>query len=556
MKDKNTFKWIYARSKSSLFQIVLLAVMRSAVTVLGVSFALVSRHVIDAAVAGDGDLLLKNSLILFAIIAAQILIRLLGQGLETQTTAKLSMRLRGELFTSILTRDYQVLGKYHSGDLLTRITNDSDIVSGGIVSLLPSVLALLVGLSYALYSLMRLDTHFAAIFLVGGIFLLIAISAFRGVMKKLHKKVQEAESKVRSFFQESLGSILMIKVFGIEKSVGKKGADLQYGSYKAQMKRRNLTLVASSGLAFIFSMGSLYALVHSAYRLYIGTISFGTLTAIIQLVNQIQSPFAGLSGVLPQFYAILASAERIIEIQDIPEEQLREPFVDPKRDYKKLKALSFENVSFGYGRDIILDNASLEIEKGDFAVIAGISGIGKSTLIKLLLGVISPDSGKINLLYEDGFTSAGKHTRPFFSYVPQGNLLLSGTIRDTVSAVNPAASDAEIMKAAKLCCAADFIRELPDGLDTHIGEKGFGLSEGQVQRLAIMRAVLSDAPILLLDEATSALDEGTEAKFLENLKQLKDKTCIIISHKHAAFEICNKKIYIEDKKIRTEEMLK
>ncbi len=552
VKDKNTFKWIYARSKSSLFQIVLLAVMRSAVTVLGVSFALVSRYVIDAAVAGDGDLLLKNSIILFAIIAAQILIKLLGQGLETQTTAKLSMRLRGELFSSILTRDYQALGKYHSGDLLTRITNDSDIVSGGIVSLLPSVLALLVGLSYALYSLMRLDTHFAVIFLVGGIFLLVVISAFRGIMKKLHKKVQEAESKVRSFFQESLGSILMVKVFGIEKSVGKKGADLQYGSYKAQMRRRNLTLVAASGLAFIFSMGSLYALVHSAYRLYVGTISFGTLTAIIQLVNQIQSPFAGLSGVLPQFYAILASSERIIEIQDIPEEQLREPFVDPERDYKKLKALSFENVSFGYGRDIILDNASLRIEKGDFAVVAGISGIGKSTLIKLLLGVISPESGKINLLYEDGCTSAGKHTRPFFSYVPQGNLLLSGTIRETVSAVNQTASDAEIMKAAELCCAADFIRELPDGLDTYIGEKGFGLSEGQVQRLAIMRAVLSDAPILLLDEATSALDEATEAKFLENLKQLKDKTCIIISHKHAAFEICNKKIYIEDKKIRTE----
>lgn len=552
MKDKNTLKWIYKRSKNSLPRIVLLAAMRSVVTVLGVSFALVSRHIIDAAVAGDGSLLQKSAVMLFVIIAAQILIRLLGQGIEAQVTARLSVHLRGELFSSILTRDYSALGKYHSGDLLTRISNDSNIVASGIVSLLPSVLALLVGLLYALYSLMRLDAHFAAIFLAGGIFLLVVISLFRGVMKKLHKKVQEAESKVRSYFQESLGSILMVKVFGIEKSVSKKGNELQQESYKMQMRRRNLSLLASSGLGLIFSLGSLYALVHSAYRLYIGTISFGTLTAIIQLVNQIQSPFAGLSGVVPQFYAILASAERIIEIEDIPEEELREPFVDPACDYKKLKSISFEDVSFGYGRDIVLDNASLEIEKGDFAVIAGISGIGKSTLIKLLLGVITPKSGSIRLIYQDGQTTAGKHTRPFFSYVPQGNLLLSGTIRETVSAVKQNASDDEIMQAAELCCAADFIRQLPDGLDTYIGEKGFGLSEGQVQRLAIMRAILSDAPIVLLDEATSALDESTEAKFLQNLRQLKDKTCIIISHKRAAFEICNKKIYIEDKKIRTE----
>ena len=226
--------------------------------------------------------------------------------------------------------------------------------------------------------------------------------------------------------------------------------------------------------------------------------------------------------------------------------------MDAEKDYENLELIGFENVSFGYGRDEILDSASLSINKGDFAVIGGISGIGKSTLLKLLLGVISPQSGDIYLKINGERLPVGKHSRPIFSYVPQGNLLLSGTIREAVIMVCPDATDEEIMRAAEISCAADFIRQLPDGLDTYVGEKGLGLSEGQVQRLAVTRAILSDAPIILLDEATSALDEETEARLLQNIKAMANKTCIIISHKRAAFDVCNKKIFIENKKIRVE----
>ena len=553
MKDKRVFSWVYARAKRELPKIAAISVMRILVTVLGVVFALTSRYVIDSAVAGDKLGLWQNSVVLILVIFAQICIKLLGRGIEVNVTAKLNMRIRGHLFGSILRRDYSALGAYHTGDLLTRLSNDASLVASGIISLVPSVLALLVGLTYALYSLMRLDKNFAVIFLAGGILLLLVISAFRGVMKKLHKKVQETEGKVRSYFQESLGSVLMVKVFGIEETVSKKADELQMDNFKAQMRRRNLSILASSSLGLVFSLGSLYALVYSSYRLYMGTITFGTLMAIIQLVNQIQSPFAGLSGVLPQYYAILASAERIMEIEDLEEEILETTPLDPKEDYKRLREIVFSDVSFGYGRDIVLKNADLSIKKGDFAVIGGISGIGKSTLIKLLLGVIKPKTGEITLKTAEEDIKAGKHTRPLFSYVPQGNLLLSGTIRDAVSVVRPDAKDSEIMEAAKVCCAAEFIEKLPDGLDTYIGEKGFGLSEGQIQRLAITRAILADAPIILLDEATSALDEGTEERLLSNIKALKDKTCIIISHKRAAFDICNKHIFIENKKIRTED---
>ena len=553
MKEKQTLNWLYKSSKSQLPLVFLLALMRCGNTVLGVTFALTSKLVIDAAVAHNMQSLKAAAFRLLAIIVAQIIIRLIGQSLEVVAKARLQVKLRSHMFGSILRRDYSAATAYHSGDLLTRLNNDTSIVSGGVISLIPSVLALLVGLSYALFSLIRLDKSFALILLVGGIILLVLISLFRNVMKKLHKRVQETEAKVRSFFQESLGSLLMVKVFGIEETVSQKSDVLQGENYTAQMQRRNLSIFASSSLGFIFSIGSLYALVSSSFRLYYGSITFGTLTAILQLVGQIQSPFAGLSGVMPQYYAVLASAERIIEIENLPAEPENHQKLEPQSSYEKLRLIGFENISFGYGRDAVLEGADLQINKGDFAVIGGISGIGKSTLIKLLLGVFTPQKGNIYLYLGDEKLPAGKFSRPLFSYVPQGNLLLSGTIRESLSLVQTNASDEDIMKAAEIGCAAEFIKKLPEGLDTYIGEKGAGLSEGQIQRLAVTRAILSDAPIILLDEATSALDEETEARLLNNIKNMKNKTCIIISHKRAAFDVCNKKIYIENKKIRVEE---
>ena len=548
MKDKATLAWIYKHSKKQMWTVVLLAIMRCSLTVLGVNFALVSQYIIDAAVAKNMDGLMHYGIQLLVIIVSQIGIRLVGQAIEAHIGARMNLNLRNRVFTSILKKDYASATAYHSGDLLTRMNNDISVVSKGILALIPSVLAILVGLVYALVALTRLDRNFAFIFFFGGILLLLVITAFRKILKKTHKRVQETEGKVRSFLQESLGSLLMVKVFGIEKEISDKARELQEDNYKAQMTRRNINILSGSGLSMVFSLGSLYALVWSSYRLLVGSITFGALTAILQLVNQVQTPFASLSSVIPQYYSIVASAERIIEIDELPDEPENHDKLDAETEYARLRKMVFDNISFGYGRDIVLENASLMVEKGDFAVIAGISGIGKSTLIKLLLGVFSPQDGEIYLDMGDEKMNVGKFSRPLFSYVPQGNLLLSGTIRDAVSVVRPGATDEEIMQAAEISCAAEFIKNLPEGLDTVIGEKGAGLSEGQVQRLAVTRAILSDAPIILLDEATSALDEGTEETLLKNIRSLanKSKTCIIISHKRAAFDICNKHIYIEN----------
>ncbi len=551
MKDKATLKWIYGHSKKQIWTVILLAVLRCSLTILGVTFALVSQDVIDAAFGKNFDGMVRFATYLLIIIVSQILIRLVGQAIEAHVGARMNLNLRNKVFGAILKKDYSSVTAYHSGDLLTRLNNDISVITNGILALIPSVLAIVVGLVYAIIALTRLDRNFAFIFCFGGILILIVITAFRKVLKRTHKRVQETEGKVRSFLQETIGSLLMVKVFGIEKKISEKAYDLQEENYKAQMTRRNLTIFSTSGLSMVFSLGSLYALVWSSYRLYLGTISVGALTAIIQLVNQIQTPFASLSGVVPQYYSIVASAERIIEVDGLPDEPEDHETLDAEKEYNRLRKMVFENISFGYGRDIVLEGADLVIEKGDFAVIAGISGIGKSTLIKLLLGVFTPQEGRIYLDMGNEKLDVGKFSRPLFSYVPQGNLLLSGTIREAVSIVKPDATDDEIMNAARISCADEFIGKLPEGLDTRIGEKGAGLSEGQVQRLAVTRAILSDAPIILLDEATSALDEDTELKLLQNIRGLKDKTCVIISHKRAAFEICNKHIYIENKKTKT-----
>jgi ATP-binding cassette subfamily B protein len=285
------------------------------------------------------------------------------------------------------------------------------------------------------------------------------------------------------------------------------------------------------------------------------TLSFGTLTAILQLVGQVQAPFSGLSGLLPKMYSVIASAERLIELENLPDErEINHQTISVPATYTNMYSITLKDVSFGYDREPVFDHVHLKIKKGDFVVVSGLSGIGKSTLFLLLLGVFAPSQGAICIILKNGEQiPLDRHTRKLFAYIPQGHLLLSGTIRENIAFVNPGAAEEEIMVAAQISCAAEFIAKLPLGLDTVIGEKGQGLSEGQMQRLAIARAVLSGAPILLLDEATSALDEATEEKLLKNLKQMTDKTCIIISHKKAAFSVCNREIQIENNAIITTE---
>ena len=268
------------------------------------------------------------------------------------------------------------------------------------------------------------------------------------------------------------------------------------------------------------------------------------MTAVIQLVNQLQNPIVGLSGILPQYISMTAAAERLQELDQLPAtaDYCQE---DAQTLYSRMKGLFAKNLSFTYDRDRIFDNAEFSLEKGYFYAVTGPSGTGKSTFLKLMLGIYTPDNGFLAAETDGQPVVLDRSTRRLFAYVPQGNILFSGTIRENLLVIKPDATEEEINQAVYASAMDLYLKQLPSGLDTPLGESGSGLSEGQAQRLAIARAVLGGAPILLLDECTSALDIETEALVLERLRELKNRTCIAVTHRPAAEHICDGRIQLD-----------
>lgn len=548
-KQTKALNWIIKNSKLIFAKLAVIILLSVALALFGVVLAWVSREVIDVATGQMQGSFAEKGIKLLIVIAVQLILQSISSNITTRATGRLSMHLKKTVFTMLMKKDWQSVSTYHSGDLLNRINGDVNVITGAVINIIPSFLSLVTRLAAGFTMLFALDPVFAGIILVLGPIVIVFVRIYSKKMKTLHKKCQESDGKISSFMQESMQNLLMIKSFSGENYMSEKSDELQEAGYKLKIKRNTISIFANIGLYLCFSAGFYIALVWGAYRLALGEISYGTMTMFLQLINQVQTPFLSLSGLLPQYYSAIASAERIIELENLPNEHYGSEAVEAEKLYKSLKSIKVNNISFAYDCENVLENACCEIKKGEFAAIAGTSGVGKSTLLKLLLGIITPSEGEIVLETNEKTITADKSTRKIFSYVPQGNMILSGTIRDNIRFAKSEASDDEIIRCARLAEIWDFIEELPDGLDTVLGERGVGLSEGQVQRIAIARALLYDSPILLLDESTSALDEATEAAVLTNLKSIKSKTCIIISHKKAALEICDKIIAIKDGKI-------
>lgn len=553
--DMSVIKWLIGICKSQMGKIAVIILTNTLGAAASIFYANFSKQIIDGAVVfKDKDYVIRYAVYLLLLIMGQLVLNLVGNSFIERSKGRMEMLLKKHMLSEIMKKDYSKVSEYHTGELQNRMFNDVTVIADGLTTILPSFIFFVVKLVCAFAYLVVIDKIFALVFFIGGIFVFLSVRVFRGTLKKLHKEVQRTEGVTRSFIQETIINLLVVKSFVVEDKIEEKTDELQDKNYKVKMKRRHFNIVANGGISATFNLGYVFALAFGAFRLLSGDMTYGTVTAMLQLVNQVQAPFANLSGILPKIYSLVASGERLMEICNLPdEEESNKKDIDIAETYSSLQSILFKDISFKYDRDIILDNTSLSVKKGDFVAIMGISGIGKSTLLKLLLGVFSVSSGSISLKLPNGEIPVDRHTRRLFAYVPQGNMLLSGTIRDNLTFINSDASDEEIEEAVRISCAKQFVDELPLGLETVIGEKGMGLSEGQIQRLAIARSLLSKAPVLLLDEATSALDEETEKQFLMNLKQLENKTCIIVSHKKAALEICNKYVQIVDSKIICED---
>ena len=548
MKE-NSLIWILRRVKRRIPAIGLMTLSNVGHALFSVFFALGSRAVIDSAVAGESDGFFAACLRQGCIIAVILLCLTLSRHLSDRLRADLERDWKQRLLHGLLHGDYAAVKNYHSAELLNRLNNDVNKVNDGILSIVPSFASMATKLVAAVVVLGVLDARFTLLIAALGAVVLVATGVMRRKLKELNKLVSQHDGKVSGFLQEIMEKLLMVQAMDVSEEVERRADGLLDDRYVIQRKRKNVSLMTNTGISLMSYGAGFLALVWCAFRMLQGQMSFGSLTAVIQLVNQLQSPFVNLSGVLPRYIAMIASAERLMELESIQGEPAPQE-ADPRVLYEQLDTICAQGLSFSYERDPVLENVDFALPKGVFAVITGPSGIGKSTLLKLLLGIYRPNSGGLYLSRGAEKLTLDRSTRRLFAYVPQGNLLLSGTLRDNLTIVAPDATQEEIDRAVYVSDMAEFVAHLPQGLDTPLGESGAGLSEGQAQRLAIGRAVLGGAPILLLDECTSALDEETEQRVLQRLRELPDRTCIAVTHRPAAIALCDWQLEAMDGKIR------
>ena len=540
--------WLVQQIRRRIPAILLMTAAQVGYAFLGVLFALGSRSVINSAVSGVPGAFWSACVRQGAIILGILVCLMLLRHLREKIRADMERDWKKRLLHGLLNGEYAAVSAYHSAELLNRLNNDVDRVNEGILSVIPDAAALVTRLVTAVVVLGTLDARFTVLVVALGGLMLLATGVVRHRLKDLNKMVSTHDGKVSGFLQECMEKLLMVQAMDVSAEVEHRADKLLDDRYRVQRKRKNVSLVANTGVSIVTYGAGFLALCWCAHRLLQGQMSFGDLTAVTQLVSQLQAPFVNLSGVMPRYLAMVASAERLMELADIEGET--PPAADlPEELYRQMEFIGGENLRFSYDRDRILEDGAFRLPKGAFAVVTGPSGIGKSTLLKLLLGVFHLEAGSLYLLGKNGKRSLDRSCRRLFAYVPQGNLLFSGTIRENLLIVRPDAGEEELQRAVYVSGMDEFLPQLPMGLDTVLGESGAGLSEGQAQRLAIARAVLGGAPVLLLDECTSALDAETEVKVLRRLKKLENRTCIAVTHRAAALELCDYRLELGDGKI-------
>lgn len=535
---KTAFIWLLKNIKKRIPALLVLTAANIGNALFGVWFALGTRQVINSAVSGGKDAFWQACLLQGSIILGLILTQWLSRHLRANLEAELDRDWKKAILHTLLRGDYASVSSYHSGELLNRLNNDVRAVNEGVLNILPNCASMMARILGALGAMLALEPVFTGILMAAGALLLVITGFARRKLKSIHRQVSEAEGRVSSIIQETLEKLLLVQAMDLGTEMERRTHSRLDVRFQAQRKRKNIGLAANTSISILYYLAGFGALAWCAMGLLGGTMSFGDLTAVTQLVNQIQSPFVNLSGILPQYAAMMGSAERLMELDGVSSAD-EEQGILPREVYERLEAICAEDLSFGYDREEILSELSFRLEKGCFAVVTGPSGRGKSTLLKLILGIFRPGSGKLYLDCGGEEVLLNRGTRKLFAYVPQGNLIFSGTIRENLLIVAPEATDEEIRQATFVSAMDDYLPQLPQGLDTVLGESGAGLSEGQSQRLAIARAVLGGAPIVLLDEATAALDEDTEQRVLERIRSLPGRTCIAVTHRPAAKDMAN-----------------
>ena len=538
---KVILKWLWRAWRGNQLQ----AVLNAAIGLISVGVSLSQvwavQHAIDVA-AGN----VRGSLLL--AVAFMGLLVLFDFGLEISSTwvrnilgIKAQNRMQQRMLDRILRSEWQGKTVRHSGDVLNRLEFDVNNVINFLTETIPSTLSFLAMLIGAFCYLFAMDKVLALI-IVAIIPVFVALSKiYMGQMRRLTRKVRDSDSKVQSVLQETIQNRMLIKTLESDSAMVDRLEDTQSELRQNVVKRTVFSVFSSLILNFGFALGYLVAFLWAALRMSGHTLTFGGMTAFLQLVNRIQSPARNLTKLIPAFVSVFTAAERLMELEENPLEKQGDPI-----ELDAPCGVRLSGVSYAYEakEGNVIDNLNFDFRPGLCTAILGETGAGKTTLVRLILSLIHPQHGEVKIYNSNRQEVLSPLTRCNFVYVPQGNTLMSGTIRDNLRLGKLDATDEEMEGALKQACA-EFVMELPEELDTLCTESGGGLSEGQAQRIAIARALLRNRSIMLFDEATSALDPDTERQLLKNVLSGHDKTIIFITHRPAVVDYCDQILKIE-----------
>ena len=539
VKTVNCIKWLWRASEGVRGKIAVSSFIGLLHVAASMTFVWVCKQLIDAATSGDGSSLPLYIGIMVACLLVQIVLTAIERRVLNLSDVVLKNGLRHRLFCRLMESRWDGKEAFHTGDTLNRVMEDVRVVAESLTKSVPAVITAAVQFIAAFSFLFILEPGLAWAIPCILLAMLLLSRIYIRKMRKLTKDIRTKESDMQSLMQESLQHRLVIHTLEQTPYVSDSLADKQDDLLERVMDKTVYNIYTRGFIQFGFSAGYAAAFLWGVFGIMNGSATFGMMTAFLQLVGQIQRPIMNLSNQLSPLINSITSAERLDEIDTLPSEDK-----GPQVKLGSNVGVRFEGVSYAYpdSERTILDGFSYDFKPGTTTALTGQTGIGKSTVMRLILALLSPDKGKITMYDGERTVEASPSTRCNVVYVPQGNTLMSGTIRDNLLLGNPSATDDQL-KAALYNAVAEFVYDLPDGLDTYCGEKGAGLSEGQAQRVCIARSLLKEGSVLLLDEPTSALDPKTEEELIGRLKRsMSGRTVIVVTHRDLTIRLCDDQI--------------
>lgn len=543
------WKWILSFGNRYKGHIILYTMLGILSSLTGLASSVAGKYLIDIITGFDTSRLWLIAVIMLGTAVTSLTFSALSSRISAKLNIYINNDIQAELFEKLLNSEWLELNKFKSGDILNRFTSDVGTIASNAVNWIPSVIISLVSFVATLAVILRYDAVMALIAFISAPFLIVSSRPLIRKMREYSRKTKELASDMTGFEVEVFYNIDFIKSFAAE---GKTQDRLR--NWQEKYRSTNLAYNAFSIKAQVWfsALGKLVEFVAFAYclwRLWSGAITFGTMTLFLQQRSSLSNSFSSLVSLIPSAMTASVSAGRIREIMNLRKELHSE---ENDEQYSGAYTVELNHVNFSYDNShAVISDSSFVARPGEIIALVGPSGEGKTTMIRLMLGLVSPECGEVSMTDADGnIIPITADARKYFSYVPQGNTIMSGTIAENMRLVNENASDADIEKALRAACAWDFVSKLPNGINSYVGERGSGLSEGQAQRISIARAVLRNAPILLMDEATSALDVATERQVLRNIVELcPNKTCIVTTHRPSVLSLCKRVYRIVDARV-------